>query len=470
MRKVVITFLVIALASRALAAPVEETAPPSSAADATPETTSTAPVVAPAAPTAPPNVAAGERYDGLTLLPKTSDYLLAVPRALLMPPRLLEQSLGAAMKPALEWLERDRVMQRFHDATTSADGLVGVLPLINYQAAFKPSAGVSYFNNRIPDVHLTVSTAMGGPEIVSQSVHATIKPPRLHTTFDIDTRFIRRDDELFTGVGMDNRAPFTRYSIYQGDLRTGASWKVHRVIQLGSGVDFGVRRFGNGDQYDGDRPIEAVYCPGLPEDCSARRVDDAKVPGFNEGTQFLRPHVDAHVDSRRDQLSSGQFVDLKLSYSHGIFGDDSSYLRAHGRVGTSVEIWHHRAIYLAFSTNDEIPFGHAPIPFSELVVLGGPNDLRGFRQDRFRDQSSLLLTAEYRWPVWIWMDASLFCDYGGVAGSNYSGVRLSELRPDVGVGFVVHTNSAIMMKIQLGYGFGNRGGTRFVVAGADIDS
>ncbi len=110
-------------------------------------------------------------------------------------------------------------------------------------------------------------------------------------------------------------------------------------------------------------------------------------------------------------------------------------------------------------------FGDTPIPFTEMVTLGGPDDLRGFKPGRFRDASSLLATVEYRWPVWMWMDGTLFADYGGVLGPAFSNFSFSTLRPDVGIGFRMHTSDKFVLRIQAAWGFGDEGGFRLVIAG-----
>jgi outer membrane protein assembly factor BamA len=79
-----------------------------------------------------------------------------------------------------------------------------------------------------------------------------------------------------------------------------------------------------------------------------------------------------------------------------------------------------------FPVNDSI------VPFSELAILGGPYDMPGFRWQEFRGFSSLLGTAEYRWAILEWVDASVFTDYGGVFGRNYKGFGASQMQPDVG--------------------------------------
>ncbi|HEY1586265.1 MAG TPA: BamA/TamA family outer membrane protein, partial [Polyangia bacterium] len=244
------------------------------------------------------------------------------------------------------------------------------------------------------------------------------------------------------------------------------SLRARKTLRLELGVAYGFRRFADGQPYEGDPGISGVYCVrGVDGRCFSGTIDDALVPGFTTGTQFVRETVAVHLDSRPVETASGVMVDGAAHYTHGILDDSSSYLRLHTHVGTQVEIWHHRTLYLGVSADDLVRFGTTPIPFSELATLGGPDDLRGYGRGRFRDASSLIGTVEWRWPVWMWMDGSLFFDYGGTFGPAFHGFAVGDLRPDVGIGFRVHTASKFVMRIQVAYGLGSDGGFRLVIAG-----
>jgi len=105
--------------------------------------------------------------------------------------------------------------------------------------------------------------------------------------------------------------------------------------------------------------------------------------------------------------------------------------------------------------DDLEPIGDAPVPFSELIVLGGPDTFRGFRPGRFRNFSSLFAGIEYRWPIWMWMDASLFSEYGGVFGQHFDGVRFDRMKPDVGAGVRLRSSDAFFARLQVAYGWGD---------------
>jgi outer membrane protein assembly factor BamA len=58
--------------------------------------------------------------------------------------------------------------------------------------------------------------------------------------------------------------------------------------------------------------------------------------------------------------------------------------------------------------------GGTAVPFYHLPSLGGQTALRGFRANRFQDDGSLVLNAEYRYPIWSNLDAAVFVDAGQV--------------------------------------------------------
>jgi len=424
------------------------------------------PDAAPAQEVTPPDVAHGERYDGRTVETWPKKAALAVPRALLAVPRLIVYGVGAGAKPLLEYNERHHVAERVLAAITTPDGKEGVRPAFDYEAGFRPSFGAMYFNDRVPnDGRFTTSILFGGPDTIVGGAH--LRQSWLHEKLGLDTGvdYRRRSDELYTGIGMPTHARFSRYGVDQLDGVIALSSHPLRPLTVSISEDVGLRRYNPGYAYGGDPSITDVYCIRDKHGCIPGSVDDTQVPGFGPGTQFTRETIDVRIDSRREETSPGLMLDTSVAYTHGIGRDDSSYLRLHGRVGTQFEVWRRRFIYVGVSVDDEVAFDGRPIPFSELVTLGGPDDLRGFARGRFRDSSSMIATVEYRWPVWMWMDGAIFFDYGGVFAPAFADFHPSALRPDVGIGFRVHSSSKYVMRIQAAWGFGDLGGFRLVVAG-----
>jgi hypothetical protein len=415
----------------------------------------------------PPDVLRGERYDGRAPQPSTRAALLAVPRLVLAVPRLVVRGLGAVAKPVMEWNEREHAYQHVLAALTAKDGREGVRPVFHYELAFRPSAGIVYFNHRLPHgTQASVSTEIGGLETFIQNARVTVPLARERVTLAVEARYRRRDDELYTGIGMNAELPRARYAVDEADVESRVALRPRRALRLEVGADLGLRRFADGHAYDGDRPIGEVYCVRLLDGrCRTGAIDEAQVPGFADGTQFARGRAALAVDSRQDEAGSGVMLDLGAAYTRGLGRDRASYLRVHGHAGTALEIWRHRTLYVGLSADDLFAFGSAPIPFSELVVLGGSDDLRGFARGQFRGGAALRGSNEKIWPVWMWMDGSVFADYGGAFGPDFRGLSFADMRPDIGFGLRVHSHKKFILRIQVAYGFGDDGGFRLVIAG-----
>ena len=99
------------------------------------------------------------------------------------------------------------------------------------------------------------------------------------------------------------------------------------------------------------------------------------------------------------------------------------------------------AVVTDASSGHEVPFYFQP-------TLGGSNELRGFREFRFRDRNSLSLTAEYRWEAWWMLDGALFADAGKVAADPQD-LTLQDLDVSYGIGFRVHSNRAFVTRLDL---------------------
>ena len=88
------------------------------------------------------------------------------------------------------------------------------------------------------------------------------------------------------------------------------------------------------------------------------------------------------------------------------------------------------------------------IPFFMLPALGGGSTLRAYSSWRFRDQSSLLLQAEWRIMVNRYLDLAFFYDAGKVAART-SALDLDGLKEDYGAGLRFHGPLATPLRIEV---------------------
>ncbi|MGZ3441031.1 MAG: BamA/TamA family outer membrane protein, partial [Polyangia bacterium] len=358
--------------------------------------------------------------------------------------------------------ERYQIYDRVLRALTSDDGLVGVRPAFDFMLDYRPVVGASFFDERMfgPRTALYARAEVGGVRLIVADVQLRPVASGRAATLEIDSAYTLRDDQVFraipslSAVGPDRGN--SRYTLDAYDLWLRPRLRITRSLWLAFSSQLGVRRFADGRSGGGDPTIASVYCVRLlGQHCEPGTVDERQVPGFNHGTEFLRGGLSLHVDTfdRPTHPSAGLQLEVGAHYSHGL-GDPSSYVQASAAVGVAVNLWQRSHIlFLRARVDLVLPTNDAPVPFSELATLGGPDSLRGFRAGRFRDYSTLLFSAEYRWPIWMWADGILFVDYGGAGGRAFDGLTFAALRPDVGAGIRIRTSQHVMARVQLAYGF-----------------
>jgi hypothetical protein len=419
----------------------------------------------------PPDPRRGERHDGRTVTRTPRDRALFVPRLVLAPIRLVIDGVAYQARMGMEFEQRHHVMQRLTDALTSEDGLIGVRPVISWALSFQPSAGLHFFHDRLlgPGTAFNLTFTTGGPEIIFAHAHLRPTPARGPVQARFDVVFDRRNDRIYSGIsGETPELGIARYASDMVDVRSDVALQAAWWLRFDLGGGFGFRRFGPGTARSGDRPINELYCPRVGTGrCINGFVSEALVPGFNEGTQFLRTSVGLHLDTRDNGASatSGLLVDARADYSHGLGFDPSSYLRLRGAAAVPINLWQNSRVLVlrglvAWTTplNDEI------VPFTELTTLGGPDLLPGFRWDRFRGYTALVASAEYRWPIWMWADGMIFGDWGGTFGRDFHDIAASRMHGDIGVGLRMHSTKRFFVRLQVAYGFGE--GFQFYISGS----
>ena len=156
-----------------------------------------------------------------------------------------------------------------------------------------------------------------------------------------------------------------------------------------------------GEGTEGDR-IEALSPPGL-------------------GTVDLltsRLLLGLNLTRGRPRTYWGTEMLLQLDYSHDLNAERFRYgryvaeIRQYLPVGIFPKT--RRLALRARLEQVEPLFEGSAVPFYQLPDLGGRRMLRGFRAGRFQDAGSLLLTAEYRYPIWKNLDAVVLVDAGQV--------------------------------------------------------
>ena len=246
-------------------------------------------------------------------------------------------------------------------------------------------------------------------------------------------------EDLF-GIGQDSsRDDRTSYLHESTEVGSELRWSPARFVTFTGGVAYLQPKIGSGT--DSRFPS------------TDQRFDEATLPGLTAQPDFLRTDVGAAFELRDNPLhphAGGRYAVTLSNY-------DDRDLSAYGFRSVTVDAQHYVPLpnkYRVVALHAAVVMTDAgagqQVPFYYQPTLGGSQELRGFREFRFRDQNSLALSAEYRWEASWMLDAAVFVDAGKVAARR-SDLNLRDLDASYGVGLRVHSNSAFVARLDLAF-------------------
>ena len=245
--------------------------------------------------------------------------------------------------------------------------------------------------------------------------------------------------EDFFGLGMDSlESNRTNYLLDATEGGVAVRWRPSR-FQFGGGVAYFSPRVGRGTD-SLFLSTDDVFSP-------------AAAPGLGTETNFLKTDLSAELDWRDNAAhphAGGRYAIAVTNFHDRDLGQYDFY-----RVEANLQQYvplpdRYRVVALRAQgvfTNAE---NDKSVPFYLQPTLGGATHLRGFRESRFRDQNSVLVSAEYRWEAWWALDGALFVDAGTVAPSRQS-LSLREVEVGYGIGFRFHSNRAFVTRLDLAF-------------------
>ena len=179
-----------------------------------------------------------------------------------------------------------------------------------------------------------------------------------------------------------------------------------------------------------------------------------KIPfGFDRGYTAPYGRVLASVDTRRT-TARGSGFHLEADAEEGAdvqHAPGTGWVRWGGSASVFIDVNDHgRVLGLSVGTLFADPIGRDPIPFPELVSLGGETWMPGYFPGRLLDRSAAIAKLDYRWPVAAWLDGSIQAAVGNVFGAHLDGFRPDMLRFSGAIGLT--TNGDLPIEMLLGFG------------------
>jgi hypothetical protein len=266
---------------------------------------------------------------------------------------------------------------------------------------------------------------------------------------DVHGRIYEYPLEDFFGLGPDSRREDdVIYGFRSSEIGAAAGVRPVPTFTLGGKLDYLTPSVNPGAS--GHRSIRDLFFPSA-------------VPGLDVQPDFVRYEASADLNLREPLGNPRRGGQYRVAYQW--FDDRDTGLYDFRRVDVDLQQYvpllrDRRVLALrAFASSADTGSGQE-VPFYYQRTLGGPDDLRGFRQFRFRDRNVLLLQAEYRWEIFTAVDGAIFYDAGRVA-PRFGDLGLSDLESDYGIGFRFGTRNGVFLRVE--GAFGSSGGKHFIL-------
>lgn len=397
------------------------------------------------------------------------EVLLWVPRVILSPVYFVSEYL--IRKPfgaTITWAERSNIPRTLYDFFAfGPDHKSGIVPMAFIDFGFNPSVGLYGFWNDAGwkghdlAVHGSFWTDdwLGGSFVDRFAFHKK-------DTVQLRLLGVRRPDHVFYGIGPTSLGSSqSRYGQERVDVAALVTFRPWRASKIEAGTGVRYSTFFDG-HYGND--------PGILE--SAKAGVFPLPDGFASGYTATTTDLLVALDSRRPFPATGSGVRLEAQAEQGSDvkqNPGSGWLHYAASAGGYLDVnGHRRVLSLEATAMFSDPLGARPVPFTELVTLGGdlpmpgdfPATMQGFYPGRMVGRSGAVGTLRYSWPIGPWVSGSLQAAVGNVFGDHLDGFDTKLLR--FSGAFGLQTDSSPDSNFDVVIGFG----TETFEHGAQIDS
>jgi hypothetical protein len=377
------------------------------------------------------------------------DVMLWVPRSVLFPfyvvsEYVVRRPLGAAISGAERAHLPDALYNFF---ILGEEHKAGWVPTFFVDFGFKPSAGLYFFwdDALVRGNDLRFHAATWGTHWLAGSVTDRI---HLSRSESIALQFsgIRRPDYRYYGEGPNAiESNLSRYGADRIEASAGYSIELGGASRIETSFGWRQLRFREPEEYRRSSIM--------------RRMTQGVFPlpnGFEQGYSAGFSRASLRLDSRSARPASQTGVRLDLEAEQGSAPRSpapSGWLRYGAIAGGFLDLNDRaRVLSLSIAALFSDPLVDGPVPFTELVQLGGSEPMRGFVPGRLFGRSALVTTLGYHWPIWVWLDGTIQAAVGNVYGEHLKGFDPNLLRFSGALGFRTAGVSDNPVEVLVGFG------------------
>ncbi len=229
------------------------------------------------------------------------------------------------------------------------------------------------------------------------------------------------------------------YRLEDGSVDVTAGIRPRRHLRLGMAAGYLRVNIGTGTD-DRFASIDQVFTP-------------AQVAGLDDQSNFVRvgPFLQYDYRDRRGDPHSGGNYEASYTYYNDVALDSGNHQRLNAEAQQYFPFLNEKRV-IALRARTELTYRNSDqrVPFYLQPILGGSEDLRGFRPFRFYDDNLLAMTAEYRWEVMSGFDMAVFTDAGKVF-HRHAQLNFADLETSAGFGLRFKSRDGVVMRWDVGF-------------------
>ena len=334
-------------------------------------------------------------------------------------------------------LKDDRILERINYGYNGLSAKVGGM-VTGGGFAFGPQ----YFRNDLKDGAVVVRATAQISLKNYQRADAVLLLPKLYggkAFLEGRTTYRNYQSLQYYGPGPDSAKTRTNYRLEDTTVDGTVGFAPTRFVRAGGGIGFLAANTGSGKD-NRFSSADALF-------------SEAQVPGIEHQTNFLRYGAFGQIDWRDNPLGPRNGGSYSVQYTR--FQDRD--LKRHDFGLTEVDLQQYVGLFnrtrvLAFRAHARLTDtgGGQVVPFYLQPVVGGSDDVRGFRPFRFSGNHSVVFNGEYRWAIFSGCDGAVFADAGKVF-TRRGQLNFNDLEGSAGFGLRFNARNRPFMRVDVGF-------------------
>jgi outer membrane protein assembly factor BamA len=381
-----------------------------------------------------------------------------VVRGVLFVPKLAIKIVFAPIEGAVWAMDRYQLVDRWHRLFWNDADTIGLTPTFHLESGYGLNIGAHFAMRDIFGRGERFDLRTNGGGRFKEKATATLSSGRRFgktLTLASHLEYERRPDDTFQGIGnTDTPAAAPAMPVDPTDPLAGSAggyrhdlMRAISVVDLRLGLDSLHARVSNAiadHEFAGTDKADSIDT----------RYMTTNLTGF-AGHRSHYSELELRHDTRRtidstepaSNPSVGHLVSVFAGRSHAL-DSGADYFRYGAELQQFIRVAEGPRVLWFRGHAEGVTGNLSEVPFDELPRLGGPQRLRGYAVDRFRDRFAMVGSLDYRWDLARELSASLFVDAGRVYREP-GDLSLDNLRVGYGVSLEALSEKSYLARLSL---------------------